>query len=77
MAQSIQVNAPQHVSVGEQFRLRYTVMTQDVEDFRAGEVPEGLEVLMGPRTSVQSSFQMTNGHTSSSSSITYCYMGAL
>lgn len=74
MAQSIQVNAPQHVSVGEQFRLRYTVMTQDVEDFRAGEVPEGLEVLMGPRTSVQSSFQMTNGHTSSSSSITYTYI---
>lgn len=73
-AQTIHVSAPQNVSAGEQFRLQYKVMTQDVEDFRAGEVPEGLEVLMGPRTSVQSSFQMTNGHTSSSSSITYTYI---
>ena len=64
-AQTIHVSAPQNVSAGEQFRLQYKVMTQDVEDFRAGEVPEGLELLMGPRTSVQSSFQMTTGHTSS------------
>ncbi|MGM9713670.1 MAG: BatD family protein [Prevotella sp.] len=74
MAQTIQVSAPQHVNVGEQFRLRYTVQTQDIQGFRAGTIPDGLEVLMGPSTSSQSSFQMVNGHTSSSSSITYTYI---
>ena len=73
-AQTIQVSAPQQVAVGEQFRLRYTVATQDVKGFRAGNIPDGLEVLMGPSTSSQSSFQMVNGHTSSSSSVTYTYI---
>lgn len=74
MAQNITVNAPQHVGVGEQFKLMYTIQTQDVKGFRAGNIPDGLEVLMGPSTSSQSSFQMVNGHTSSSSSITYTYI---
>ncbi len=74
LAQTIQVSAPQQVAVGEQFRLRYTVATQDVKGFRAGNIPDGLEVLMGPSTSSQSSFQMVNGHTSSSSSVTYTYI---
>jgi hypothetical protein len=72
-AQSISVSAPSHVSAGENFRLAYTINTQDVEDFRAGNIPEGLEVLAGPYYSRQSSYQMVNGHTSSSSSITYTY----
>lgn len=63
--------APSQVAVGEQFRLTYTVNTDDVNDFRAGNIPEALEVLMGPRTSTQSSFQMINGKTSSSSSVTF------
>lgn len=74
MAQNISVSAPQHVGVGEQFKLMYTIPTQDVKGFRAGNIPEGLDVLMGPSTSSQSSFQMVNGHTSSSSSITYTYI---
>ena len=74
MAQTITVSAPQHVGVGEQFKLMYTIQTQDVKGFRAGNIPDGLEVLMGPSTSSQSSFQMVNGHTSSSSSITYTYI---
>lgn len=74
MSQNISVNAPQHVGVGEQFKLMYTIPTQDVKGFRAGNIPDGLEVLMGPSTSSQSSFQMVNGHTSSSSSITYTYI---
>lgn len=73
-AQNITVSAPQHVGVGEQFKLMYTIPTQDVKGFRAGNIPEGLDVLMGPSTSSQSSFQMVNGHTSSSSSITYTYI---
>ena len=74
LAQTLTGSAPSHVSVGEQFRLTYTVNTQDVSDFRAGSIPEELDVLMGPSRSMQSSYQMINGHTSSSSSITYTYI---
>ncbi len=66
--------APSQVAVGEQFRLTYTVNTNDVKGFRAGQIPEGLEVLMGPSSSTQSSWQMANGHVTSSSSITYTYI---
>lgn len=74
MAQTLTGVAPSHVAVGEQFRLTYTVNTQDVSDFRAGDIPDELEVLIGPNRSMQSSYQMINGHTSSSSSITYTYI---
>ena len=74
MAQTLTGSAPSHVAAGEQFRLTYTVNTQDVSDFRAGNIPEELEVLIGPNRSMQSSYQMINGHTSSSSSITYTYI---
>ena len=74
VAQTLTGRAPSQVAVGEQFRLSYTVNTQDVRGFRAGRIPEGLEVLMGPSTSTQSSFQMVNGHTSSTSSVTYTYI---
>lgn len=69
----IAVSVPSRVAAGENFRLSYTINTQDVEDFRAGNMPGGLELIAGPYTSQQSSFQMVNGHTSSSSSITYTY----
>lgn len=67
------VSAPAHVAAGENFRLAYTINTQDVSDFRAGNIPDELQVLAGPYTSRQSSYQMVNGHTSSSSSITFTY----
>ena len=69
----IAVSVPSHVSAGENFRLSYTINTQDVDDFRAGTIPSGLELIAGPYTSQQSSYQMVNGHTSSSSSITFTY----
>ena len=72
--QTLKGEAPSHVAVGEQFRLTYTVNTQNVSDFRAGNIPDALEVLIGPNRSMQSSYQMVNGHTSSSSSITYTYI---
>lgn len=74
VSQTLTASAPSHVSVGEQFRLTYTVNTQNVSDFRAGNIPEELEVLIGPNRSTQSSYQMINGHTSSSSSVTYTYI---
>lgn len=69
----ISVSVPSHVNAGENFRLAYTINTQDVSDFRSGNIPDELEVLAGPYTSRQSSYQMVNGHTSSSSSITFTY----
>ena len=74
VAQTLTASAPSHVGVGEQFRLTYTVNTQNVSEFRAGNIPDELEVLIGPNRSVQSSYQIINGHTSSSSSITYTYI---
>jgi tetratricopeptide (TPR) repeat protein len=74
LSQTLTASAPSQVAVGEQFRLTYTINTQNVSEFRAGNIPEELEVLIGPNRSVQSSYQMINGHTSSSSSITYTYI---
>ena len=74
IAQTLTASAPSHVGVGEQFRLTYTVNTQNVSEFRAGDIPDELEVLIGPNRSMQSSYQIINGHTSSSSSITYTYI---
>ena len=73
-AQTLSVHAPSHVQTGENFRLTYTVNTQNVGEFHVGNIPEGLEIITGPYTSSQSSFQMVNGHTSSSSSITYTFI---
>ena len=72
-AQQITVSAPSHVATGENFRVSYTINTREVEEFRMGGVPEPLEVIAGPYTSSQSSYQMINGHTSSSSSVTITY----
>ena len=73
-AQQISVSAPSQVSAGENFRVAYTINTQDVEEFRSGiHSSDVVEVIAGPYTSSQSSFQMVNGHTTSSSSITYTY----
>ena len=74
LAQTLTGRAPSQVAVGEQFRLTYTVNTDDVKGFRAGNIPDELEVLMGPSTSTQSSYQLVNGHMSSSSSVTYTYI---
>lgn len=73
LAQHIKVSAPTHVATGENFRVSYVVNTQDVEDFRLGNVPSGLEVIAGPYTSQQSSYQWVNGHASSSSTLTITY----
>ena len=74
-AQTLTANAPQQVAVNQQFRLTYTVNTQDVKGFRIGQIPsEAFEVLMGPSTSTQSSFSMINGRTSQSSTVTYTYI---
>lgn len=70
----IQVRAPKQVAAGEQFRLQYTFNTQDVKGFRAGNIPDAFEVLMGPSTSSSQSFSIVNGQVSQSSSVTYTYI---
>lgn len=72
-AQQVTVSAPSHVAAGENFRVAYTFNTREVEDFRMGNVSDGLEVVAGAYVSQQSSYQMVNGHTSSSSSTTFTY----
>ena len=74
LAQRFVANAPSHVSVGENFRLTYTINTQNVKDFHVGNIPDELELITGPYVSSQSSYQMVNGHTSSTSSNTYTYI---
>ena len=74
VAQTLTGRAPDQVAVGEQFRLSYTVNTDEARGFRAGNIPDAFDVLMGPSTSTQSSYQLVNGHMSSSSSITYTYI---
>lgn len=73
-SQVIRVSTPSRVEAGENFRVSFKVTTQDVDDFRSGlHSTDVVEVIAGPYTSSESSFQMVNCHTSSSSSITYTY----
>lgn len=74
LAQKLTANAPSQVAVGQQFRLTYTVNTHDVSGFRIGQIPDAFDVLMGPSTSTQSSYQIINGKASQSSSVTYTYV---
>ena len=74
-AQRIVVHAPSRVTAGETFRLEYTVNTNDVDGrLQLGDIPDAFEVVYGPSVSQQRSYSVVNGHTSSSSSITYTYM---
>ena len=72
-AVQVKVSAPEVVEEGEQFRLSFTVNTQDVSDFRLPELKD-FSIDMGPSRSSQTSFQMINGRTSRSSSITFTYI---
>ena len=70
---SFTASAPDAVAVGDQFRLSYTITTQEVRDFRVPSI-KGFEVLMGPSRSTQSSVQIINGKTTSTQSITFTYI---
>lgn len=73
-AQGLHVSVPSHVQTGENFRLTYVIDTQDVGDLHLGGIPGALEVITGPYRSSQSSYQVINGHASSSSSTTFTYI---
>lgn len=73
LAQTVHVQAPDRCEVGRRINVSYVVDTQDVDDIRVGEFT-GFELLYGPSTSRQSSFQMVNGKATQSSSITFTYV---
>lgn len=69
---TFRASAPNIVEVGERFRVQYTVNSQDVSNFSYPKF-EGFDVMYGPSTSQQSSFQYINGQMSQSSSYTYTF----
>ena len=73
-AQTLTAKAPSNVQTGNNFRITYTLDTQDATNFKIGEIPDGLELLTGPYTSTQHSIHVINGHTTSNSSITYTFV---
>lgn len=74
-AQTIKVNVPRQIPIGETFRLEYTINTSKVnEDIRIGIMPDGIDVVYGPSRSTQQSYSMVNGRSSSSSSTTFTFM---
>lgn len=71
---NIKAQAPDVVEEGEQFRLSFTINTQDVSSFSFPETLNNFSIDNGPSQSSQSSFQIINGKASHSSSITYTYI---
>lgn len=69
----VRVNAPRSVATGEDFRIEYYVSTRDVENFSGPDFPSAVNVLYGPSRSEMSSYQVINGKSSSTSSITFTY----
>ena len=66
-------SAPEVVVSGDQFRLTFSINSQKIKDFRASNI-KGLEVLMGPSRSTQSSTQIINGNVTSTKSTTFTYI---
>lgn len=73
-AQKLTAAGPNRCYTGMQFRIQYSVDTQDVKDFRMGDIPDGLEVLSGPNPSRRNEIQIINGHVSESSRMTYTFI---
>lgn len=73
-AQTFTAKAPDEVEEGEVFRVQFVVTTDNPSAFRGPNFDsEGFEVLAGPYTSSYSSYQVINGKSTSSSSVTYTY----
>lgn len=69
----ITLAAPTTVEAGDKFRVQFKVNSQEAKNFNAPDF-KGFEVIYGPSTSTQSSFQIINGHTTQSSSVTYTFV---
>lgn len=69
---TLEAQAPSVVEEGDRFRVQFTVNSLDVSNFQAPDFP-GFEVLYGPTTSTSSSYQIINGRTTQSCSISFKY----
>ncbi len=69
---TITVDAETTVEVNSNFRVRFTINTQDISNFQAPDF-KGLEVVYGPATSRQTSMQSINGKVTQSSTISFTY----
>lgn len=63
---------PNHVGVGDQFRLSYTIATHSVSDISLGNLPESFDVLVGP--SISNYSLNINGRKTESLTFTYVLM---
>lgn len=70
---TFKASAPSNVEAGGKFRVQFSVNTSDVSGFSAPDF-KGFEIIYGPTTSSQVSFQMIQGRTSQNSSIIYTYV---
>ena len=62
------------VHVGENFKLRYQVNTTDARNFTLGQIPDGIDVLIGPSQSTSISTVMVNGSTTTNETLTLTYV---
>ena len=69
---TLKIQAPSQAEVGQRIRISYVANSGDVDNFKVGDF-EGFNVLYGPSTSRSSSFSMTNGRTTQSSTVTFTY----
>ncbi len=70
---SFVASAPNAVVVGQQFKLSYKVNRGNAKEPRIPTI-EGFSILSGPNRSSESSFQMINGKTTSTQSLTFTYI---
>lgn len=68
----LKASAPSTVPVEEPFQIQFEVNSDKVSSFKAPSMA-GLEVIYGPAKSQMSSYQIINGRSSQSFSITYSY----
>lgn len=69
---TVSVNAPRVVSVGESFRIEFT-MNGKPDKFKAPSF-DGFELVAGPSISQSNSYSIINGKTTSKSEYTYSYV---
>ena len=62
------------VHVGENFRLRYVLNTTDVDRFTLGNIPDALDVLIGPNRSTNISMVNINGQSKTTQTLTLTYV---
>lgn len=71
---SFTVDAPSPVSVGDRFRVEFTVDSEPDRNSFVGPDFKGFDVIAGPSTAVGHSIQFINGKQSSSYHCTYTYV---